>query len=251
MILEQGGRGGVTDYTASLAAGLADRGWKVQIATASDHLYPPYPGVEALPIFHYVRAGSPHARRAAAREARRRDQRPALPGGHTEGGQGGQAGGDRPLAGLGARSAGRVDAGRAATRRRHRGADRAQHLRARLDVVRPLALVDGGDHEAHDRPHRLGRGQPLGVGEGQGGGDPSRRVRRAGAHRWQRGPCRGARRARPARGRPHDDDVRPAPPRQGAARPARGGPAGAGAVGADRRPGHRRPVGHGRASRVA
>ncbi len=58
MILEQGGRGGVTDYTASLAAGLADRGWKVQIATASDHLYQPYPGVEALPIFHYLRAGS-------------------------------------------------------------------------------------------------------------------------------------------------------------------------------------------------
>jgi glycosyltransferase involved in cell wall biosynthesis len=59
LILEQGGRGGVTDYTVSLSAALADRGWSVKIATASDHLYPPHPGVEALPIFHYVRAGSP------------------------------------------------------------------------------------------------------------------------------------------------------------------------------------------------
>jgi glycosyltransferase involved in cell wall biosynthesis len=59
LILEQGGRGGVTDYTAALAAGLADRGWSVEIATASDNLYPPYPGVKALPIHHYLRAGSP------------------------------------------------------------------------------------------------------------------------------------------------------------------------------------------------
>jgi glycosyltransferase involved in cell wall biosynthesis len=58
LILEQGGRGGVTDYTVSLSAALADRGWSVEIATASDHLYPDYPGVKALPIFHYVRAGS-------------------------------------------------------------------------------------------------------------------------------------------------------------------------------------------------
>jgi glycosyltransferase involved in cell wall biosynthesis len=57
LILEQGGRGGVTDYTVSLSAALADRGWSVEIATASDHLYPDHPGVKALPIFHYVRAG--------------------------------------------------------------------------------------------------------------------------------------------------------------------------------------------------
>ena len=58
LILEQGGRGGVTDYTVSLSQALADRGWSVEIATATDHLYPPYSGVKALPIFHYVRAGS-------------------------------------------------------------------------------------------------------------------------------------------------------------------------------------------------
>jgi glycosyltransferase involved in cell wall biosynthesis len=58
LILEQGGRGGVTDYTMSLSAALADRGWSVAIATASDHLYPDHPGVVALPIFHYVRAGT-------------------------------------------------------------------------------------------------------------------------------------------------------------------------------------------------
>jgi glycosyltransferase involved in cell wall biosynthesis len=58
LILEQGGRGGVTDYTAALAAALADRGWSVKIATATDNLYPSHPGVEALPIFHYLRAGS-------------------------------------------------------------------------------------------------------------------------------------------------------------------------------------------------
>lgn len=59
LILEQGGRGGVTDYTAALAAGLADRGWRVEIATATDNLYPSYPGVTVHPIFKYVRAGSP------------------------------------------------------------------------------------------------------------------------------------------------------------------------------------------------
>src|SRR5919201_374168 len=58
LIIEQGGRGGVADYTVSLSQALADRGWSVRIATASDHLYPPYPGVEAIPVFHYVRAGS-------------------------------------------------------------------------------------------------------------------------------------------------------------------------------------------------
>jgi glycosyltransferase involved in cell wall biosynthesis len=58
LILEQGGRGGVTDYTVSLSAALADRGWSVEIATATDHLYPPHPGVKPLPVFHYLRAGS-------------------------------------------------------------------------------------------------------------------------------------------------------------------------------------------------
>jgi len=58
LILEQGGRGGVTDYTVSLSAALADRGWSVEIATASDHLYPDHPGVKALPLFHYLRAGT-------------------------------------------------------------------------------------------------------------------------------------------------------------------------------------------------
>jgi glycosyltransferase involved in cell wall biosynthesis len=61
-MIEQGGRGGVTDYTAELVRALADEGWTVTLATASDHLYPPMEGVTAVPVFHYVRGSGAVAR---------------------------------------------------------------------------------------------------------------------------------------------------------------------------------------------
>ncbi len=67
LMVEQGGRGGVTDYTSALVRGLADEGWQVTLATASDHLYPVSPGVQAVPVFHYVRGRS-----RLARQLRRR-----------------------------------------------------------------------------------------------------------------------------------------------------------------------------------
>lgn len=62
LIVEQGGRGGVADYTGFLAAALAARGVPVTIATAADHLYQPTPGVRIATIFAYVRGHSPPAR---------------------------------------------------------------------------------------------------------------------------------------------------------------------------------------------
>jgi glycosyltransferase involved in cell wall biosynthesis len=62
LIVEQGGRGGVADYTGLLAAGLARRGLPVTIATARDHLYRPTPGVRIVPVFAYVRGHSRPAR---------------------------------------------------------------------------------------------------------------------------------------------------------------------------------------------
>ena len=62
LIVEQGGRGGVADYTGLLAAGLARLGLPVTIATAADHLYPATPGVRVVPVFAYVRGHSRPAR---------------------------------------------------------------------------------------------------------------------------------------------------------------------------------------------
>lgn len=62
LIVEQGGRGGVADYTGFLAAALAARGVPVTIATADDHLYQPTPGVRVVGVFRYVRGHSPVAR---------------------------------------------------------------------------------------------------------------------------------------------------------------------------------------------
>jgi glycosyltransferase involved in cell wall biosynthesis len=55
LMIEQGGRGGVADYTGELVQVLADLGWTVELATADDHLYPPIPGVVVHPVFHYMR----------------------------------------------------------------------------------------------------------------------------------------------------------------------------------------------------
>jgi D-inositol-3-phosphate glycosyltransferase len=62
LIVEQGGRGGVADYTAELARALAAEGWRVSLATAEDYRYPPMPGVSIHRVFHYVRGRTRPAR---------------------------------------------------------------------------------------------------------------------------------------------------------------------------------------------
>jgi glycosyltransferase involved in cell wall biosynthesis len=62
LIVEQGGRGGVADYTSCLAKALAERGLPVTVATADDHLLGSIPGVRIAPIFRYVRGHSAPAR---------------------------------------------------------------------------------------------------------------------------------------------------------------------------------------------
>jgi glycosyltransferase involved in cell wall biosynthesis len=55
LMIEQGGRGGVSDYTGELVRELAAQGWSVTLATAADHTYAPVDGVSVKPVFHYVR----------------------------------------------------------------------------------------------------------------------------------------------------------------------------------------------------
>src|SRR5271155_5830165 len=62
LMIEQGGRGGVADYTAQLTRALAAEGWQIDLATADDHLYEPVPGVSTERVFHYVRGRTPLAR---------------------------------------------------------------------------------------------------------------------------------------------------------------------------------------------
>jgi D-inositol-3-phosphate glycosyltransferase len=62
LMIEQGGRGGVTDYTADLVAALVAEGWGVTLATAADHRYPPVDGVTVVPVFHYTRGETRPAR---------------------------------------------------------------------------------------------------------------------------------------------------------------------------------------------
>jgi len=61
-MIEQGGRGGVADYTARLTTALAAEGWQVELATAADHLFEPAPGVTIHGVFHYVRGRTRFAR---------------------------------------------------------------------------------------------------------------------------------------------------------------------------------------------
>jgi glycosyltransferase involved in cell wall biosynthesis len=58
LMIEQGGRGGVADYTAALVAALAAQGWEVTLATAEDHRLGSIPGVRIDPTFHYTRGDS-------------------------------------------------------------------------------------------------------------------------------------------------------------------------------------------------
>jgi glycosyltransferase involved in cell wall biosynthesis len=75
LLVEQGGRGGVADYTNCLANAMAERGIPMTIATANDHLYQPGPGVRVATPFAYVRGHS-----AAAQLARRLHLGPVLNG---------------------------------------------------------------------------------------------------------------------------------------------------------------------------
>ena len=62
LMIEQGGRGGVADYTAELTRSLAADGWRVQLATAQDHLYQPSSELVVHRVFHYVRGRTPAGR---------------------------------------------------------------------------------------------------------------------------------------------------------------------------------------------
>ncbi len=64
LIVEQGGRGGVADYTGCLSRALATRGVPITLATADDHLYGTIAGVSIVSAFGYVRGHSSLARRA-------------------------------------------------------------------------------------------------------------------------------------------------------------------------------------------
>jgi D-inositol-3-phosphate glycosyltransferase len=68
LMIEQGGRGGVADYTAELTRALAAEGWQVTLATAEDHRYEPTSGVTVHGVFHYIRGQTPLGR--AVRAAR-------------------------------------------------------------------------------------------------------------------------------------------------------------------------------------
>jgi glycosyltransferase involved in cell wall biosynthesis len=67
LMIEQGGRGGVADYTVELVAALAVEGWKVTLATATDNRYPQIDGVSVRAVFHYMRGASRLARALRAR----------------------------------------------------------------------------------------------------------------------------------------------------------------------------------------
>ncbi len=58
LMIEQGGRGGVADYTGELVAALAAEGWQVTLATAADHRYGEIPEVSVRGVFHYTRGDS-------------------------------------------------------------------------------------------------------------------------------------------------------------------------------------------------
>jgi D-inositol-3-phosphate glycosyltransferase len=62
LMVEQGGRGGVADYTAELTRALAADGWQVSLATADDHRYAAAPEVSIHRVFRYVRGRTPLGR---------------------------------------------------------------------------------------------------------------------------------------------------------------------------------------------
>jgi glycosyltransferase involved in cell wall biosynthesis len=55
LLVEEGGLGGVANYTAELASALARAGWDVHLATGCEHQPITTPGVHVHPLFPYVR----------------------------------------------------------------------------------------------------------------------------------------------------------------------------------------------------
>lgn len=68
LMAEEGGVGGVADYTAGLCEALGRSGWEVELVTARDHRFEPMPGVTAHRVFPYVRGRTALGR--AVRRAR-------------------------------------------------------------------------------------------------------------------------------------------------------------------------------------
>jgi glycosyltransferase involved in cell wall biosynthesis len=62
LLVEEGGVGGVADYTDALAGALAAAGWKVHLATGRDHAVATPPGVVVHRMFPYVRGRGPVGR---------------------------------------------------------------------------------------------------------------------------------------------------------------------------------------------
>lgn len=58
LMVEEGGRGGVADYTEALCSALAANGQPVELVTAFDHLYPEMEGVAVHGWIRYVRPTS-------------------------------------------------------------------------------------------------------------------------------------------------------------------------------------------------
>jgi glycosyltransferase involved in cell wall biosynthesis len=59
LLVEEGGIGGVANYTDELAAAIADAGWEVHLATGCDHDPGAPPGVTIHRVFPYIRDRSP------------------------------------------------------------------------------------------------------------------------------------------------------------------------------------------------
>ncbi len=62
LLVEEGGIGGVANYTDELAAAIADAGWEVHLATGRDHDPGAPPGVSVHRMFFYVRDRHPLGR---------------------------------------------------------------------------------------------------------------------------------------------------------------------------------------------
>ncbi len=240
LMIEQGGRGGVADYTGELVRALVDLGWAVELASADDHLYPPIPGVVVHPVFHYMRDDT-----ALRRALRRAHLGPVVNGlrflaslpqlvrlsknadiVHSQGWE-------IPEIGLVAIVCMRVG-GATIVQTLHGIVERS----GRLTRTRRLITRAKGWLTAGTIVHTRGRcGAATARYACADGRDPTRRVRRARAHRGQRRARRCPRTAgHRSRGACHAD-VRPAARRQGPRRPRRGAHAAAHAAPADRRPG--------------
>ena len=79
LMIEQGGRGGVTDYTIELVRELAAQGWSITLATADDHRIPPIDGVTVERVFRYARGSTRTGRALRDRKSTRLNSSHSLP----------------------------------------------------------------------------------------------------------------------------------------------------------------------------